>query len=237
MNRGAAFLLLFLLLLFCEAVAEVPDSTVRWVFHLDTRSSFIDKRRVNVWGVNAGMAWGKRRHELTVGYYWLGYQAARRLIELDKDRSIRIHPDYYTKTDLYHLSLMHWHNFVNTRRWQLSVPLELGLGRARSLRQPLTAVPIEEASRRYPFVPVQVGGYAEWKATRWMGLGLQAGYRWAMYDNHLQEKFNGPYYSVGTVFYSTFFYEVRDFIFRKKPLRSPFHASQDKALAEPAPSE
>ncbi|GAB3168431.1 hypothetical protein [Telluribacter humicola] len=234
MNKRIICLLPFLLWFIGELAAEVPDSTLRWVSYLDTRSSFIDKRRVNVRGANAGMAWGKQRHELTVGYYWVGYQATRRLIELDKDRSIRIHPDYYTKTDLHYLSLMLWHNFVNTRRWQLSLPVEVGLGRARSFRQSLTVVPVEEASRRHLFVPVQVGGYAEWKATRWIGLGLQAGYRWAVYDSHLRENFNGSYYSVGAVFYSTFFYEMRDFIFRKKPLRSPFHTRRATTPSEPS---
>ncbi|MBB5282580.1 hypothetical protein HNQ92_000701 [Rhabdobacter roseus] len=221
------------------ALAQAADSAAvvraTWPVSLDSRTSFIDKRLVNVWGANIGYSWGKRRHKVTLGYYWLGYQASRRLIEWEKDQALRFHPNYYTQTDLYYVSPVYWYNFVNNDRWRLSAPVGVGYGRARALRRELlTEAEEPQFVQRYGFVPIHVGGYGEWKATRWAGISAQVGYRWALNGRRLTDNFNGMYYSVGYSVYTAFFRDWHAFLFKKQRLRSPFWPRRTKKAAEPA---
>lgn len=53
-------------------------------FNFDARGTFIQHKHINVFGVNAGITFGEKRNRLTAGYYWLGYNAARRLVNWRK---------------------------------------------------------------------------------------------------------------------------------------------------------
>ncbi|MCU0341523.1 MAG: hypothetical protein MUE30_16725 [Spirosomaceae bacterium] len=177
-----------------DSVRRPPKLT--YTINWDARSSFIDKKIVNIWGVNTGIKFGRNRSELTLGYYWLTFNSLLRLIDLRKDASKRINLGYYTKTDLYYFSLMYWPNIIENKRWRFSTPVELGIGATQSVDQNIFN-DLMLWRRTDVFVPAQAGLFLKWKATRWVGLMVQGGYRYAIFQQNLPTNYNGPYYSFG----------------------------------------
>lgn len=206
------------------------DTTLRvkpritWAFNLDFRNSIVSKEIVNVWGVNSGIVFGRKRHQLTLGYYWLTYATQLRLINWQRNAAQRINLGYYTKTDLWFVSLLYWPNLINNKRWVLSTPTEIGAGQAYAIPTDLrTEQPVDRSKRDF-FVPVQVGLYAQWKATRWVGISTQLGYRYSVFRSDINLNFNAPYYSVGATLFSTFWVDLWRAVRHKErisPLRPP----------------
>ncbi|CAH0994662.1 hypothetical protein EMA8858_00774 [Emticicia aquatica] len=195
------------MLLCSEVFAQINDSvlvkqpdTLRarlsYAINWDARSSIIKAKNVNIWGVNSGIIIGKKRNQITLGYYWLNLNSYLRLLDLRKSAAKRVNIDYYTKTDIYFFSLMYWKNFVNNRNWQLSVPIEVGIGATKNQGVGLFDE-IQIWKRKDYFIPIQVGLYVGWKATRWGGLSVQGGYRYALLEKNIPDSYNGLYYSVG----------------------------------------
>jgi hypothetical protein len=174
--------------------------TIDW----DARSSFVDKKLVNIWGVNTGIKFGRGRHELNIGYYWLTFNSFLRLLDFRKDASKVINLNYYTKTDLYFFSLMYRPNLIDNQRWRFSIPLELGIGATQSTANKLFN-DLMIWRRNDFFMPAQMGLYLKWKATRWVGFSVQGGYRYALYQQNLPANYNGAYYSLGFTLESEIF--------------------------------
>lgn len=167
----------------------------------DFRNSFVARRPVNVWGVNAGITYGEKRHQITLGYYWLSYNSYLHFINWRRDAARHLNLEYYTKTDMAYGSLMYWWNLTNNRQWMLSVPLEIGAGVASAIPvDPRTEV-VRDGSRRDFFMPLQLGFYGQWKASRWVGLSAQLGYRESIFQTKIKNHYDGIYYSFGTVLY------------------------------------
>lgn len=182
----------------------------------DARSSFVNKKLVNIWGVNTGIKFGKGYHELNFGYYWLTFNSFLRLIDLRKNASQRINLGYYTKTDLYFFSLMYRAHIIENRRWRFSIPLELGIGATQSTDNKLLN-DLMIWRRNDFFMPAQIGLYVKWKATRWVGFSTQGGYRYALYQQNLPTSYNGAYYSFGFTLESEIFTD--SYYWAKKSLK------------------
>lgn len=198
---------------------------VKQAFNLDFRNSFLKQQPVNVWGVNAGIQFGAKRHELTLGYYWLSYATYLRLIDWRRNAAQRINLGYYTRTDLWFISLLYWRNITNNQRWVISVPVEIGGGVAYALPHDLRQDnPIDRTKRDF-FIPIQVGTYAQWKATRWVGVSAQLGYRYSIFRSDIKQNFNGTYYSVGVTVYPALFIDLWKAITKKARI-SPIHPPQ-----------
>ncbi|WP_353718549.1 hypothetical protein [Dyadobacter sp. 676] len=182
-----------------ETSAAVQNK-VKLFFNFDARGTFIQHKRVNVFGVNAGITFGEKRNRLTAGYYWLGYNAARRLVNWRKILSNTLNLSYYTATDVRFVNFAYWHTVIRNRRWVLSAPLEIGIGnentRFRDLFDGLAS-----GSRKDYFVPLQAGVYGEYRAWRWAGINSQIGYRNALSSGEFRERFSGFYYSYGINLY------------------------------------
>lgn len=193
----------------------LPDSmqlkrltAVKPAFNIDFRNSFLQHQPVNVWGVNAGIQYGRKRHQLTLGYYWLTYATYLRLINWQRDAAKRINLSYYTRTDLWFLNLLYWRNFTNNQRWMVSLPVEVGGGVAYAMPHDLKADTVVDRTRKNFFVPIQLGGYVQWKASRWVGLNAQMGYRYALFRTDINQQFNGLYYSIGVNIYLAFLKDI-----------------------------
>ncbi len=205
--------------------AQQPDSAGLLKVHLDMRSSLVEKRLVSMWGTSLGWEWGKMRNEVTIGYYWMGDRGRRQLGRLQEARARALGQEEYLAVDMRYGGVGYWHTVADRKRWKLAVPLELGLGQARMSPVSLQAsLPATGTESREIIVPLQVAGYGEWKATRWLGTGLQAGYRWHLTgaDSRLPP-LNGLYYRIRVLVYMDTFYDWRDHLFRKEALRSPFY--------------
>ncbi|WP_229311450.1 hypothetical protein [Larkinella rosea] len=195
---------------------------VRWTLNLDFRNSFINRQPVNVWGVNTGIVYGQKRHQITIGYYWLSYNSYLRLINWHRNASRRLNLEYYTKTDMAYGSLMLWPNLINNRRWLFSVPVEIGAGLASAVRTDTRTDTLKGNSRKDFFMPIQAGVYGQYKASRWVGFSAQIGYRLSVFQTNVNQHYNGTYYSFGTVIYPEFFKEIWGYIRYRKWERKPF---------------
>ncbi len=183
-----------------------PQSTVaaqnkvKLFFNFDARGTFIQHKHINVFGVNAGITFGEKRNRVTAGYYWLGYNAARRLVNWRKILPNPLNLSYYTATDVRFANFAYWHTAIRNKRWVLSTPLEIGIGnestRFRDLFDGVTS-----GSRKDYFIPLQVGVYGEYRAFRWVGFNSQIGYRNALSSGEFRKRFRGFYYSYGVNLY------------------------------------
>ncbi|GAB3698125.1 hypothetical protein GCM10027592_22920 [Spirosoma flavus] len=198
-------------------------------FNLDFRDSFLEQQHVNVWGVNAGIQFGLKRHQITLGYYWISYATYLRLINWSRAASRRINLDYYTRTDMWFMSLLYWFNITNNQKWQVSIPVELGGGVANAIPLNLREETPRDRSRRDFFVPLQAGAYAQWRATRWVGLSAQLGYRLSVFQTAIDQNFNGTYYSIGVTIYPAIVTDLWRWI-RKGDRISPVHPPQPRKL-------
>ncbi|MDJ1479917.1 hypothetical protein QNI16_05425 [Cytophagaceae bacterium YF14B1] len=199
---------------------EPHDSSVihkiKPVFSLDFRNSTFDYQPVSIWGFNAGIAYGPKEHHVTLGYYWLGYFAEKRLSNLRKNEAIQADASYYNKNDFWFVSLIYWRNILFSERWIVSIPLEVGGGMVNVMPHDVRTDHAIGRSHRDFFVPAQAGVYGQWKATRWIGLSAQIGYRYAVFHTDVKQHFTGIYYSVGAVAYPELFHWVWNRVIHKK---------------------
>ncbi len=167
---------------------------------LDTRSTIIDRRHVRINGAMTGVSFGQKNHKITVGYYWLAYNAAKRLIDWHKNLAHSVNLSYYTKTDVAFVSFAYWYPLLKKNKWSVSVPLELGIGHETSNYLAISN-DISLNHKHFRFVPYQAGLYAEYHLTPWAGLSAQVGYRNSLAENHFRKHFSGMYYSYGVCLY------------------------------------
>jgi hypothetical protein len=214
---------------FRAAPPPTADSTDRWTIHTDRRSSFVSDRTIRTWGVSVGRVWGQKEREVTLGYYWLSPGGLGVLNRGVQERAFENgHPTFLYTYPRYVMA-GYWHHFLNTRRFKVGLPLEAGVGRALLRERTIAGVPTRLPVRGYALVPVQVGGTVEWKATRWVGVGLQGGYHWELRKHQPVTDLDGFYYRFRVILYLPLYHDFHAFVFRRKPLPSPF--------ADPAPAD
>ncbi len=207
-----------------EAVAMAGDSTksVPWKFHFQSRFSLVEGRPLAVWATSVGYAWGPFEREVTLGYQWLGARGTRQLAAIEKSAVRRTGADSYYRTSAGFVSLGYWHIVHNTKRWKFGFPLELSVGRAEAQRHSLNDIPLSATELRATIAPLQAGGYGEWKATRWVGVGLQIGYRQNLARFEPVDYLNGPYGRLRVLIYTDTYRDWYRFLFKQQPLPSPF---------------
>lgn len=215
---------------YAQSTHELPDSLltkpaentprgIGFALNWDARNSIIKHQRVNIWGVNSGIIFGRKRNQITAGYYWMNFNSYLRLLNLRRNASRRVNLDYYTKTDLYFYSVMYWKNFIENKRWRLSMPIEVGIGATKNQETNLFTELLIWKRKEF-FLPVQTGIYAKWKATRWIGLSIQGGYRYALVSRNIQANYNSFYYSFGLQLQNELFNDLYGWMFKKKSKRN-----------------
>ena len=186
--------------------STVQNSKSHFVISLDTRSTIIEGHRVRINGGLAGISFGKKNHKITVGYYWLGYQAAQRLVNWHKHISSSINLSFYTANDVEFVSFAYWFPLVKKDKWTVSFPVEFGVGQETShYRQIIDDSPISH--KHFHFEPYQIGVYGEYRVLPWAGLDAQIGYRNAISQSLFRRHFRGVYYSYGISLYPETLYQ------------------------------
>ncbi|TDB65786.1 hypothetical protein [Arundinibacter roseus] len=205
-----------------------PTGLLRWKLHIDNRTSFIPGGNFGMWGGSLGYTWGTLEREVTLGYYWAGSRGKRQLSAISKAEAKQTDAAGYSKTDLYFVSTGYWHILFNEPRWKAGIPIELGIGQSTTTLVLLSGEPLSEKPVEHTLVPLQIGGYGEWKATRWVGLGLQSGYRHNLRPSQSIPSFNGVFFRVRVLVYPQALRDGLAFVFKEKPLPSPFWGDKKK---------
>ncbi|WP_247233693.1 hypothetical protein [Telluribacter sp. SYSU D00476] len=225
MTFFASLLLPVLLVAGSVSVPPEPtemDSSGRWAVHIDNRYLLLGRDIINAWGGSVGRIWGEKEHEVTLGYYFFNPKGIRLFNYGLREQAIQAGQTTYSYTYPRYILAGYWHNLINVRQWKVGVPIELGVGQAEIRQFALDGNTHGLPEAHYLLLPAQAGGYVEWKATRWVGFGLQTGYHWELRRHQAIRNLNGVYYRIRLMTYPALFRDFRNFVFKGRRLRSPF---------------
>lgn len=185
------------LLLPCLAPAQLLDSLghllhqrPRWNLGLDTRGSFISNRGVTVAGVRVGLEHSGRLR------YGLGYQFL--LTQVEKDRTVpedgneRVAP---TRLRMGYLAPYISYTFLQRRRWSVSIPVQMGVGRGSLTYEDLAGDRrVLQRTTLWVYEPLMTVQYRFW---RYAAFQLGWGYRLVARSKGLDEQLTAPIYQLG----------------------------------------
>lgn len=191
--------ILFFLFFLPDTKAQLLD-TLREVFkhgysidaRLESRNSFIDHQLISVNGVRLGMAF-HRKLRLGAGLSWLNSDFKTSFNQEKNDTSTRYLKFAY---------LCYYADFVfyKTKRWQLSVPIQVGTG--MSWFQNQQAYQVKSKEPKYFLFLYEPGITAQFKVFQWFGLGADVAYRFTLKNNKKTgESLNSPTYSFKILFW------------------------------------
>lgn len=163
---------------------------------LESRNSFIDHQLVSVNGARLGVCF-QRKFKIGIGLSWLN--STVKSPQFTNDR-----PQYLKFGYLcYYLDYV----FYKTKRWQLSVPLQLGTG--TSWYQPVSKYRWGKDPRNF-LVLYEPGITMQFKVTKWAGLGADVAYRFTLSQNKdTFRQLNSPTYSFKLLFwFDQLFYDL-----------------------------
>ncbi len=176
---------------------------------LDSRNSFISNSDAKIFGAAAGLSFGSRLH-LGIGYNQL-YPPSDNF-----DKVI-----YYTNANnaldssnallkLFYFSAYVEYIYYKTKHWQLSIPLQLGMGQTYyQYNRPGEKI---DAEKHICFI-YEPAVSIEYKFMKWFGLGADIGFRFmATGYGSLNRKFNSPTYAFNFIIYYT---EIYKSVFKK----------------------
>ncbi len=192
-----------------KIAAQPTLDTIQWCLtqkpnpfvKLDTRNSFFYNSRVVIFGIKGGLNYGKRLH------LGLGYNQISPFARVTKNFNKQI---YYTRYDgqrdsvaaklkFFYFSAHAEYIFYQTRHWQLSIPLLIGIGRT-GYRYELMGVK-RNVDRHLCFI-YEPAVSIEYRFFKWVGIGADVGFRFILTNNKvLNQKLNAPVYAFKLLIY------------------------------------
>ncbi|CAN5559009.1 hypothetical protein BH10BAC1_BH10BAC1_13740 [soil metagenome] len=178
----------------------------------DTRNSFIDNSRAKIFGLKTGLNYGKRL-SFGIGYNQLNPPSA------DFDKTINIvnaNGDLEKTTAmlrLFYFSLHVEYVFYQTKKWQLSMPLQFGFGQTYYKYNQFGKRKVIEKDYNFIYEPAVS---VEYKFVKWAGIGADIGYRFMLTNyKSLNKKFTAPTYAFKLLIY---YNEIVKSVFPKSKL-------------------
>lgn len=204
MKKTAIFLLTSLALVvaqeghsqFLDSIQTSFQHRPRLDFRIDTRNSFITTQFARILGVKVGLDFNNR---VKVG---LGYN--RLISDIERKQFLRVN-DIVVDTiaanlDFEYLSPYMEYTFFREGKWEMSIPVLIGVGRSRF---GYTGLDGKKAFSKGQLVilyePYMTGQY---RFLNWFALGAGVGYRLLFVGSgSVQENFNSPIYVLKFKFY------------------------------------
>lgn len=151
---------------------------------LESRYSFMNNSPTKVSGVRLGLSF-KRKLRVGIGYSWLDTDVSEKKLITDIYGKSRFTDDYFKFGYVCYYADFVFHK---TKRWQLSVPIQLGTGMYWTQYSD-GKNSIKSKKRLLLFY--EPGITVQFKITRWCGLGLDACVRLALRNtNYVGNKLN-----------------------------------------------
>ncbi|MBX3163848.1 MAG: hypothetical protein KF900_05165 [Bacteroidetes bacterium] len=171
---------------------------------LESRNSFIDNQLISVSGARLGLSF-QRKLKLGIGVSWLASDVKEQFQiknSFGKDTSIN--------RFLKFMYVCYYADFVfyKTKRWQLSVPIQVGTGVSWFQRNSVYS--FKHKDPKYFLLLYEPGVSTQFKVFRWFGVGADIAYRFTMKNNEkVGEKLMSPTYSFKILFwFDQLFYEL-----------------------------
>lgn len=156
---------------------------------MDSRNSFITNSRAEISGIKLGVEFGKKLR-VGGGYHWLSSS-------LYKDREIRsitgVMDTAEARLQLRYFAYYIEYVYYKTKRWELSIPFQLGVGDTRYT--------YSFEGKKYVENPRVVMIYEpsismQYKFFRWLGAGADVGARVMFVNNKaIKQNLNSPTYA------------------------------------------
>lgn len=174
---------------------------------LDTRHSFIHNNRVKIIGIKGGVNYGKRLH-FGLGYnqlYFPSKKLDKQIYYLNQNGS----KDSATaKLKLFYFSIHAEYIFYKNNHWQLSMPLQLGVGNTYYKYQLFNK---KQKTKQFIVFVYEPAISIEYKIIKWVGIGADIGFRlMATKQKEINQKFNSPTYAFKLLIY---YDEIIKFLF------------------------
>ncbi|MBS1651565.1 MAG: hypothetical protein JSU07_06095 [Bacteroidetes bacterium] len=170
---------------------------------IESRNSFINNQLISVFGLRLGVSFN-RKIRMGGGISWMN-------TEFYEQHLISQNPDLLSPKQYFKFAyLCYYVDFVfyKIKRWQLSVPIQMGFGMC--WWQQSQGINLYYKSPKY-FLPLYEPGIStQFKVFTWLGLGADINYRFVLRGNkQIGENLNSPTYSFKLLFwFDNLFYEL-----------------------------
>lgn len=165
---------------------------------LDGRNSFIENSRAKIFGAKLGIIYGKRL-SFGLGYNQLYTQKNgfdNTIYLQNKDGSL--YP-VIARLHMWYISAYTEYVFYTNKHWQLSMPLQIGVGKSYYTHMILDKKIKTVDAFNFIYEPAVS---VEYKIVKWVGIGADVGYRFMITsDKHLNKNFTSPTYAFKVLIY------------------------------------
>lgn len=197
------YLLAFQLLLFATMVnAQVKDSIMHFLKNkpspiggLSGKYSIVSGKPNGISGVYAGAVFGEKL-KTWAGFYWMNDPLSEELLDPLKPQLGIVSTKY---EHMRYFSIAADYAFLHRNKWKLSVPVQIGVGRAREWYVSKFDKSIFNDSRK-PVFPLEVGFNGQYMFFDWLGVKAGLGTRFAI-GNGTSAVYSGPYSALGILLY------------------------------------
>lgn len=164
-----------------------------FVINADIRQSFVKDAHTTIYGGYAGLKY-KQKHLYSLGFYTLSESSKEILAIQNRKRPIPVNEN----VAFWFFSLGYTRTIYDGKIFKLEIPLEIGLGEASDnvYRNDGKVLSLTTGAT----MPIQIGGSATIKITRWFGVHLQAGHREILGQSLFKDQYTGVYYVYGINF-------------------------------------
>ena len=189
---------------FLDTLHEVFKTKASIDARLESRNSFINNQLISITGVRLGIAY-HRKLRMGGGISWMKSNYATNFYNTDEIGNINVITKYLKFTYLcYYIDFV----FYKNKRWQLSVPIQAGVGLVWHQRgKQFNLYSGDKKSFMFLYEP---GITVQFKIFKWVGLGTDIAYRFSFINHaNIVERLNSPTYSFKIlIWFDELFYEL-----------------------------
>lgn len=144
-----------------------PKAAFRIIFNFDFRNTFIDGDPIKFYGFRLGAQ--RDRDVIAIGFYGIGDRFVQKDVLLPGIGTRELHTDFDYTAFTYERIL------IDTKRWQVGIPLSVGLGNYRRAY-------MNDENKLVPYstnelVPLEASVHADYNLFWWVFIGVGGGYR------------------------------------------------------------
>lgn len=173
----ATLLLVFAMMLGTQVIAQVPPDSLagrkaafRVLFNFDFRRTFVNTDPVKFYGFRLGAQ--RDKDIIALGFYGLGDPYAQPAVDLG-ELGVR---EVQTRFDF--TALTYERLLIDSKRWQVGVPLSIGLGSYRKSYRDTSDVFIAYSTNE--LVPIELSLHTDYNVFYWFFIGVGGGYRYVL---------------------------------------------------------